>query len=423
MTKNHILGLDIAQNCVVAQLDRADGTKCWRHTLSTDQSGWHQLEKILAEHDARLPDTLVLLEATGVYHFAWAERLHQAGAAVHVLNPLLAARLQSTANALREHKTDHVDVDRLCEVGRLYADKLARFRYQPAPERQGLKQLDHARGTLRKTLTNLKKSLQNQLELVFPALLQAKIGADTARAAAILAKAPTAGAWCALPEAERKKLARDKQAALDQACAETLVDEAIAQSCVPALRALLSAQQAVADQLEACDQEITPRLPRERVALIASIPGFGERTAAVMGTYLPASFEGDKRRKKIVSRLQALFGCDPRLRQSGKWVGKVKISKRGIAAARTALFQAAFCSLHSDEENAAYYRKLREVDKKNHKQAMVDVMRKQLRRLVAVICNDRPFVKTTPPPGAATSGNLKPPRAGQLRVKKTHAAA
>jgi len=137
-----------------------------------------------------------------------------------------------------------------------------------------------------------------------------------------------------------------------------------------------------------------------------------------MGTYLPPSFEGEKRRKKIVSRLQALFGCDPRLRQSGKWVGRVKISKRGIAAARTALFQAAFCSLHSDGENAAYYRKLRDVDKKEHKEAMVDVMRKQLRRLVAVLCNDRPFVKTT-----ATPDNPKRARTGQTLVKKPHAAA
>ena len=417
MTKNHILGLDIAQNSAVAQLDRADGTKCWRGTLTTDQSGWQQLEKVLAENNARLPDTLVLIEATGVYHFAWAERLHQAGAEVCVLNPLLASRLESTANALREHKSDHVDVDRLCEIGCLYAAKLARFHYQPRPAQQGLKQLDHARARLRKTLTNLKKALKSQLELVFPALLQAQIGADTARAAAILARAPTAGAWCALPEAERKQLAGAKQIALDQACAETLTNEALAQACVPAVRALLSAQQAMAEQLDACDQEITPRLPGERVALIASIPGFGERTAAVMGTYLPPSFDGWGSRKKIAARVQALFGTDPRLRQSGKWVGQVKISKRGIAAGRTALFQAAFCSLQSDEENAAYYDALR-ADGKEHKEAMMDVMRKQVRRLVAVLCNNRPFEKK--PRAACAAAPTKPER---TFGKKSHQVA
>lgn len=414
MIKNHILGLDLAQKSAVAQLDRADGFTCWRGTLTTDQAGWQQLEKILAAHGARLTATLVLLEATGVYHLPWAERLVKAGAEVYVLNPLLAARLQSAANALREHKTDWVDVARLCETGRLYAEQLGRFRYRPHAEAQGLRQLDHARRKLRATLTNLKKSVQSQLELVFPALLAAGMGADTARAAAILEKAPTAGAWRALPEAERKKLARDKQAALDQACAETLADEALAQACVPALRALLHAQQALADQLRACDAEITPRLPAERVALITSLPGFGGRTAAVMATYLPASFAGWGPRKKIVARLQALFGCDPRLRQSGTWVGKVKLSKRGIAGGRTALFQAAFCSLACDEENATYYRKLRDVHKKEHRAAMVDVMRKQLRRLVAVLCSGRPFA-----PRSATSLPARP----STRTRKTSLAA
>ena len=396
MTKNHILGLDLAQNSAVAQLEGADGTRCWRGTLATTAAGWQQLEKILAAHGARLPATLVLVEATGVYHLPWAERLTQAGAAVHVLNPLLASRLRSSANALREHKTDHVDVHGLCETGRLHAPALGRFLYRPEPARQGLKQLDHARRLLRTTLTNLKKSLQSHLELVFPALLQANIGPCTKRAAALLARAPTAGAWRALPEAERQKLARDKQAALDQACADTLADEALAQACVPALRALLSAGQAMAAQLAECDQQITPRLPGERVALIASLPGFGARTAAVLATYLPARFEGWGARKKIAARVQALFGLDPRLRQSGQWTGKVRMSKRGIAAGRTALFQAAFCALAHDAEMTAYYQRLRTVEKKPHKAAMVDLMRKQVRRLVAVLCSERPFVPQSP---------------------------
>ena len=418
MTKSHILGLDIAQDSAVVQLEGTDGFKCWRGTLTTDQSGWGQLEKVLAENHAAFSQLFVVIEATGVHHFAWAERLTLAGAEVYVLNPLLAARLESSANALRGHKTDHVDVARLCENARLYAAAFARFRYQRQPEQQALKQLDHVRAQLRRTLTNLKKCLQSHLELVFPALLKAGIGPDTVRAAALLEKAPTAGAWCALAEAERIKLAGAKKAALDEACAATLADEALAQACVPAIHSLLHAQQAMADQLRECEQQIQSRLPPERVALIASLPGFGERTAAVMGTYLPPSFEGWGPRKKIVARLQALFGFDPRLRQSGKWEGKVKISKRGIRTARTALFQAAFCSLSTDEENAAYYKRLREVQKKDHREAMVDLMRKQLRRLVAVLCRNRPF---EPPPRTPRTATITPRKRSSARISASAA--
>jgi transposase len=394
MTKNHILGLDIAQDSVVAQLDLADGTKCWRETITTDQAGWKTLEQALTGRGARWAGTLVVLEATGVYHLPWAERLTKAGAEVHVLNPLLAARLQSVANALREHKTDRVDAHRLCEAGRLYADQLGRFRYRPEPARQGLKQLTSVRATLRASLTNLKKSLLSQIEVVFPAMIRAGLDPSTERAATILATAPTAGNWLALPEEQRRRLAGGKQAALDAACEATLADEALAQACAPAVLTLVNAQKTLAGELEECDRLIAPKLPAERVALITSVPGFGERTSAVLSVYLPADFEGWGNAKQVASRLQALFGTDPRLKQSGKWTGKIKISKRGIGAGRTALFQAAFCSLAHDPENLAYYQKLRRAGK-DHKQAMVDLMRKQLRRLVSVLLSKRPFTPRT----------------------------
>ena len=85
---------------------------------------------------------------------------------------------------------------------------------------------------------------------------------------------------------------------------------------------------------------------------------------------------------------------DPRLRQSGKWTGNIKLSKRGIGPARTALFQAAFCSLPKDAQMAAYYHGLR-TRGKTHKHAMVDLMRKQLRRLVAVLVANQPFTPQT----------------------------
>ncbi len=390
MTKSYIFAMDIAQLSVVAQLSRADGTKLWCGPLPTNLTGWQRLEQLLAEHQVRCHELLVIAEATGIHHLAWAERLTKSGAVVYVLNPLLASRLESVANALRQHKSDRVDVGRLTQTARWYAGDLTRFHYRSDPAQQARRQLDHVRGQLRATLTNLKKSLQSHLELVFPALAAAKIGSDSVRAAKILTVASTAGTWLALPLEQRQKLAGRKQADLDQAAAQSLADEAVAQACTPAVRTLLAAQQAIADQLHACEQDIVARRPAQRVALIMSIPGFGERTATVWGTYLPASFEGWGRKKQIAARLQAFCGTDPRLRSSGQWVGHAKMSKRGITSARTALFQSAFCSLRSDPENAQYYARLR-ARGKAHKAAIVDVMRKQLRRLVAVLHSNQPY--------------------------------
>lgn len=395
MTKSYIFAMDIAQEKAVVQLDRADGTCLWHGTVAVSIVGWQALETALRQQGAAWPDTLVIMEATGIYHLAWAERLVRAGAEVYVLNPLLAARLESFANALRQHKSDRVDVRRLAEVARLHASELGRFRYQAKPEHQARRQLDHVRSTLRRTLTNVKKALQSHLELVFPALLAAKIAPDSACAGRILPVAATAEAWLALPPERRRQLAGGRAAALDQACHETLADAAVAAACVPAVMTLLSTMQSLVATLEDCDQHIASRRPAERVRLIMSIPGFGERTATVMATYLPDSFEDWGNKKKVAARIQALCGTDPRLRSSGKWVGKIKMSKRGIRSARTALYQASFCSLRTDPENATYYETLRRRGKE-HKEAIVDVMRKQVRRLTAVLVANQPFISKTP---------------------------
>ncbi len=391
MTKSYILALDIAQHAAVVQLDRADGSLVWRDTVTTDQSGWRSLESALHRHHADWSGTLVIMEATGILHLSWAERLVAAGADVYVLNPLLTARLESFSNALRQHKTDRVDAKRLAETARLHANELGRFRYHRDCDQQARRQLDRVRATLRHNLTNVKKALKSHLELVFPALMAARIEPDTACAARILRAATTAPAWLALPPASRRDLAASKCDALDQACRQTLSDPTLATACAPAVLTLLTAMESLVANLEDCDQQIATHRPEDRVRLIMSIPGFGELTATVLATYLPADFEGWGNKKQIAARLQALFGMDPRLRQSGKWVGKIKMSKRGIGSARTALFQSAFCSLRNDPENAAYYHSLRDRGK-SHKTAIVDVMRKQLRRLSAVLVSNQPFV-------------------------------
>ena len=105
-------------------------------------------------------------------------------------------------------------------------------------------------------------------------------------------------------------------------------------------------------------------------------------------------------RKKKVARLQALFGMDPRIRRSGRWQGRIKLSKRGCRPARTAMYQIAFCSVLHDAEMRAYYHRLTRVAKKPHKVALFDLARKHLRRLVAVLESEKSFTPR-PLPAAA----------------------
>ena len=58
----------------------------------------------------------VLMEATGTYHLALAEYLHQEGFEVVVVNPAISHYYAKSK--LRRNKTDKVDASLLCEMAR-----------------------------------------------------------------------------------------------------------------------------------------------------------------------------------------------------------------------------------------------------------------------------------------------------------------
>jgi transposase len=72
---------------------------------------------------------------------------------------------------------------------------------------------------------------------------------------------------------------------------------------------------------------------------IKTIPGIGSITGPLIAAEL-----GDLRRfegRRPIHAILAYAGMDPRVRKSGQWSGKIKMSKRGSTALRTALYQAA----------------------------------------------------------------------------------
>ena len=99
-------------------------------------------------------------------------------------------------------------------------------------------------------------------------------------------------------------------------------------------------------------------------------------------------------KQKVARKLQAYFGCDPKLCESGLWKGRVRMSKRGVELARTALFQAATCAmLHDPDMKAVFERK--KAEGKFYLICVSHVMRIQLRRLVAVLYDRKPFVRSS----------------------------
>ena len=128
------------------------------------------------------------------------------------------------------------------------------------------------------------------------------------------------------------------------------------------------------------------------VALLQTIPAVGAKTAATIVACLPEDWRTWGRKQKVARKLQAYIGCDPKLKESGRWQGQVHMSKRGSELARTALFQAATCALlHDPDMKAVFDRK--KAEGKFYLVCVSHVMRLMLRRIVAVLYDQKPFVR------------------------------
>ena len=123
------------------------------------------------------------------------------------------------------------------------------------------------------------------------------------------------------------------------------------------------------------EQEITALLQRDDgAASLQSVPEFGPSTVAILRAEL-----GEVARFRGSAQVVAYAGLDVTVRESGKWKGKRKLSKRGSGALRRCLFLAALGSLRARTGSAfgAYYRALAARGVRGYRGLMA-VMRKML---------------------------------------------
>lgn len=394
---NATCGLDIASTSACVSLHDAHGVIVHELELPATRAGEDRLLALLPA------GALIFMESTGRYHLPWARRLAAAGFTVFVLNALLAKRLMGATNALRQNKTDRIDARELARIGRLHAADLHTYRFHEDADRVGLRTLCQVRVQQRRLLTDTLKSAAGLLGTMLPEAPWLKL-AENRGLAALFLKIDSLARLRGLRKTTLQNYAAGKTDQLHALLRQPLPAAAIFDALLPALQAQLRLVESLRDhqQLLAAqirDAVVTARRERE-VALVQTIPGYGVKTASTVVACLPADLRAWGPKQKVARKLQAYFGCDPKLRESGQWKGRVCMSKRGIELARTALFQAATCALlHDPDMKAVFDRK--KADGKFYLVCVSHVMRIQLRRLVAVLYDQQPFVRHTAHPPSA----------------------
>ena len=339
------------------------------------------------------------MEATGRYWIPLRHALAAKGYRVESVNPLITSA--EIAKDVRGRKTDKADALAI-------ATALVRNRHSPAPAEDAvadaLKALTRHRTFLVRQRSDAKRRVHAALDVTFPEAGKLFGQLFSATALAVLDAFPSAR-LLALANVRTLTaiVTKASRGHLDAQYARRLRDAARASVCADLVNegdeaALVSlvAQLRFADaQIERVEEKIGSMPAPKAAELLASVKGLGTLLPRVIAAEI-----GDMDRfrappsgkppRDMDKRILAFAGCEPRLRESGKWRGRTKISKRGSPSLRTALWQAAsMCRLHNPLFTQVYARQIERG--KPHSVALFYVVRKLIEVLCGMYKTGKPF--------------------------------
>ncbi len=409
------LGFDIGKRHHDAALLDADGAVVRQLRFSATRAGLAQLGTWLG--DLAPADVQVGLEATGIYWLTLHAWLRQWGAGpggapvVRVLNPL-QTRAFRNAN-MRGTKSDRADCVAIARLLRWEGERLSTHRV-PDDRRAAAREISRLRTEMTQLRSGQLVKLVGVLDALFPeyAACFASPGSPSALAVlarwaspAALARARTSEVTRVLHAASRGHLGAAKARELREAAARSVgvpdphgATATAVQTLVAHLEHLTAQIAQLAERLDALQAP-----EADTRALLESVPGFGAELVRTWLAELPpvAAFAEQARAESQTlppghkprhgaDKLVAAVGLDAQVKQSGRWMGQVRMSKRGNRYVRRVLMLAAHNAARTDAQCRAIYATQRGRGK-HHTVALSHVAHQLLHIAYSVLLHARPY--------------------------------
>jgi transposase len=392
----YFLAFDVSQRTHECMLLDEEDQVLWRLTIRSNRAGFEALAEQLRDTD---PQTVVAgLEATGPYWqtlHLWLLRWKPAK--VLVLNPLQTKAYRNTN--LRGSKTDRLDTKSIGELLRFTHRTLSNA-HVPEDRQDAIRQINRLKTELTQQRASELVRLHGMLAVAFPEFAELfKLSTKSARALLLRWPTPQALVKAASLEEVTALLRQTSRGRMGQAHAEALLRAAQGSVGVPdphdghgaVIRTTLALIEMLEEQADALGSRIETLLvgdQLETATLLGSLPGFGAGTVHTWIAELPP-IERFKA-KNGAERIAASIGIDAKLRESGRFAGRVKMSKRGNRYLRRAILLAARTAARCDPQCRAIL--LRHQNRgKHYNVAISHVARKLVHIAYSVLINKKPY--------------------------------
>ena len=377
-------GIDIAKRVHWMAVTDAKGQEVMAaRSYSNDSEG---LAAMVADLDLLGGDVAVGMESTGHYWRACHRALAEGGYLAAVINPVRTHAARKSAN-LGRAKTDRVD----CLV---IADTVRKEGIRPSvetdPRYSELRDCARFQRHVTEAATACKLRVTALLDQVWPEY--ARLFSDTFgdSSLAVLRVCGLPGSFADLHSVARA-LADASRNRFGVAKASEVLDSFESTCGIPATHAQRAEFAMLLDQLSLYSGQLSRldslmlSLVEELAPAVLTVPGMGPRTAAQVVAEI-----GDPTRFPDAKAVVAYAGLDPSRFQSGEFEGRARLSKRGSAYLRRALYLAASANLRSDNPFREFYDRLRGRGR-THRQAACAVARKILCVVWAVMLSGEAY--------------------------------
>ena len=377
------VGIDVSKDKFDACGIREDGAKLFQFSALMDRNGFEKLKSHL--FSVPIDSVLIGMESTASYHVNLFSYLVSEGYAGVVLNPLLISNYVKMQ--LRKTKTDKKDAWVIAQF--LLANRDSLIRRATSPLISDLRELARQRESLVDQMTSLKNDIKRILNVTFPEL-EHMAGIFTKSILKLLQRYPSAYALQEVdPDQLTRMLIEDSYGRKRGAFAEALLKAARSSIGTPSPMkdVILKQKVSLHFHLDEALQEITEMLFQtsrgmmgDDMDILNSIKGIGEKSAA---SFL-IEMGGDIQQFDDPSKIIAMAGIDPAVRQSGKHEGRSRITKRGNRHLRRIIWLMTTQVIHFCDVFRVYYRKRRK-DGLPYKKAVLATSHKLIRVIYAML--------------------------------------
>jgi transposase len=375
MNDKLIIGIDIGKRTHVATIIDSTGAVVGRafSFANTTDGGNVLLDRVSSINTATLP-VVFGLEATGHYWIALYSFLLKHGFKVSVINPYQSDAWRKVH--LSTTKTDKEDSFLIADIIRFGSFKETK---QASEQMVELRNLSRFRVTMSQQITDTKRRIVTILDQIFPEFetLFSDVFGKTAKA--LLEEYPLPENLDQLTTRKLTNLVTKlSNGHFKQGKAEEIKQKASSSFGIDfALDSFKLQLALLLKQLDFLDEQITTVEKKIRQEMetvpqtITSLPGIDTILAASIISEI-----GDIHRFQTSSQLVSFAGINPTVRQSGQFLGnKNKMSKKGSAYLRLALWKASITSVRFNPVLKTYYKE-RIKDGKNHMTIIGAVSRK-----------------------------------------------